>query len=264
MKRVIKRDGNKSKFFLNGNESTGKTVQQLAREFSIQIDNLCQFLPQDKVVEFAQMSPIEILESTQQAAAPSAMIENHNDLKKLRVRQKELLHANRGDREQLDNLERRQEMSRTEVERMKERAVAKKKLGWLEKLHPIPLYGVAKAASLNARERQKTLQAELRQLKQDSTPTLHKVNAKESYKKQAEAQTRKAQKDLTACERRCDEIEKSVDALAKQMNDCEAKVTAEKKSNGKRRTELQHTRQRIAQLHHAYAEKTHRVLTAEL
>ena len=66
--RTIKRDGGKSKWMLNGRENTQKGIQSLCKEtYNIQIDNLCQFLPQDKVVEFAQMNPVQILESTQSA-----------------------------------------------------------------------------------------------------------------------------------------------------------------------------------------------------
>ena len=254
-KRVIKRDGNKSHYFINGNQNTAKNVQKMAKGLDIQIDNLCQFLPQDKVVEFAQMSPIEILESTQKAAAPPEMIELHQNLKKLRVDQKDLFHANRGDREHLDNLERRQEMSRTEVERMKERAIAKKKLGWLEKLHPVPLYRDAKKAAGEAKERQKTLAAELHLLHRDSAPALRKVNAKETYKKRVEGWKKEKQADLISSDKQSDELQKSIDALSKTMRECDNKMAAEKKSSQKRKTDLAQTRQKIVQLKSAHEQK---------
>ena len=254
-KRIIKRDGNKSLFFLNGNTSTGRNVQQLAKGMNIQIDNLCQFLPQDKVVEFAQMSPIEILDSTQRAAAPLEMIMKHQELKQQRVKQKELLHANRRDREHLDNLERRQEMSVTEVERMKERAIASKKLGWLEKLHPVPLYKAAKEEALEAKQRQKQLSAELKQLHTDSAPALRKVNAKEAYKKQVEKDVRQKQKDLTANEKRCDEVQKTIDGLANQMQECDNRVAAERKSMQKRKADLHAVRERLARLKNSQTQK---------
>ena len=47
---------------------------------NIQIDNLCQFLPQDKVSEFAKMTPIELLAATQKAAAEPTVQEEHSQL----------------------------------------------------------------------------------------------------------------------------------------------------------------------------------------
>jgi hypothetical protein len=32
---------------------------------NVQLDNLCQFLPQDKVVEFARLNPQQLLEETE-------------------------------------------------------------------------------------------------------------------------------------------------------------------------------------------------------
>lgn len=36
---------------------------------NIQLDNLCQFLPQEKVVEFTKMSSQDLLESTEKAVS---------------------------------------------------------------------------------------------------------------------------------------------------------------------------------------------------
>lgn len=36
-------------------------------DLNIQVANLCQFLPQEKVAEFARMNPQELLENTEKA-----------------------------------------------------------------------------------------------------------------------------------------------------------------------------------------------------
>ena len=36
-------------------------------ELNIQVGNLCQFLPQERVTEFARMNPQQLLESTEKA-----------------------------------------------------------------------------------------------------------------------------------------------------------------------------------------------------
>lgn len=49
-----------------------------------------QFLPQDKVSEFAQMSNIELLKATQRAAGATQLSEWHEKLIQLKTEEKQL------------------------------------------------------------------------------------------------------------------------------------------------------------------------------
>lgn len=51
------------------------------------MNNLCQFLPQDRVADFVKMTPQQLLIGTEQAIGSAMLIENHDKLKLL---QKEL------------------------------------------------------------------------------------------------------------------------------------------------------------------------------
>ena len=42
-------------------------IEDLVNSLNIQVGNLCQFLPQEKVSEFARMNPQELLENTEKA-----------------------------------------------------------------------------------------------------------------------------------------------------------------------------------------------------
>jgi chromosome segregation ATPase len=42
-------------------------IEELVMELNIQVGNLCQFLPQERVTEFARMNPQQLLESTEKA-----------------------------------------------------------------------------------------------------------------------------------------------------------------------------------------------------
>ena len=44
-------------------------VEQTVARLGIQVDNLCQFLPQDKVSDFARMTQQELLENTEKAVS---------------------------------------------------------------------------------------------------------------------------------------------------------------------------------------------------
>ena len=57
-------------------------IEDLALKFNIQVSNLCQFLPQDKVDEFSKMNMCELLESTQKTVSLLMQVlhlrRNHN------------------------------------------------------------------------------------------------------------------------------------------------------------------------------------------
>ncbi len=71
--------------------STEKQVREAAKALNIQVDNLCQFLPQDRVSAFANMNPQELLKETERAAGGSELIQQHEQLIKVRGSEKRLL-----------------------------------------------------------------------------------------------------------------------------------------------------------------------------
>jgi structural maintenance of chromosomes protein 5 len=84
IRRKIKAVDNSSLWFLNGRESNLRDVTEIVKGLNIQLDNLCQFLPQDKVVEFARMKPVELLAATEEAVGDTSLKDMHVDLIKLR------------------------------------------------------------------------------------------------------------------------------------------------------------------------------------
>lgn len=228
--RIIKKEGNKSTYSMNGSVVSGKNVQEFARSMDIQIDNLCQFLPQDKVVEFAAMTPVELLQSTQRAAAGPEMLQFHEDLKKLRSHQRELLVNSRDDREALSNLESRQEMQREDVERLKERSDIKRKVAWMEKCRPIPKYADAKARVRAAKERKNILSAELRTLTTELAPALRRVNERQSYEIQVRKALEQGREVSEKADRTAENIMKKITDLEQKLKDLEGTTEAEKRS----------------------------------
>jgi hypothetical protein len=55
---------NESKWNVNGKQSTEQQVRSLVAKLNIQIDNLCQFLPQDRVQDFAKMNKQQLFYNT--------------------------------------------------------------------------------------------------------------------------------------------------------------------------------------------------------
>ncbi|KAJ5787826.1 hypothetical protein N7457_002816 [Penicillium paradoxum] len=248
IQRIIKRDGNKSSFTLNGRSASKVDVLKLAQSFAIQVDNLCQFLPQDKVAEFAALTPIELLHSTQRAAAGPEMIEWHDALKTLRAEQKKLEMDNSGDKELLANMENRQEMQRADVERMRQRAVIQRKIEILELCRPIVEYKEHHNIVETLKVTKEKLDREYRHIQAEIEPTLRAVNAKEAYiaqlnvvKNSRKDSVDKASEAATKCG---DKIDKYTD----EIKGLEGMIEAQRKSGQKHKSEAAMAQQAINRL----------------
>lgn len=228
--RTIKREGNKSTFALNGRLSTRAAVQELARSFSIQIDNLCQFLPQDKVSEFAAMSPVELLTSTQRAAAGPEMLEWHESLKKMRAGQKEFEARYSSNKESLANLENRQEMQREDVERMRQRAELMKKVEMLELLRPFPAYTELKNATTEAKARVVALEQEEKQLKRQVQPVLQSTNDKKEYAHHLHIALQQQRQFLSRSEATADAAEGTIGNFDSKIKEVATRIEVERGS----------------------------------
>ncbi|KAE8374881.1 P-loop containing nucleoside triphosphate hydrolase protein [Aspergillus bertholletiae] len=242
--RTIKRDGNKTSFTINRKSATRAQVLKLAQSFSIQIDNLCQFLPQDKVSEFAALTPIELLNSTQRAAAGEEMVEWHDDLKKLRAQQKKLQADNKSDKDLLTNLEGRQEMQRADVERMRQRAQIKRKIEMLELARPVTKYREMHINFKEMKRRKEEVSRELEQLKAELEPALRAVNAKKQYCLQIDEVVSYKKARVEEAERTASELGKEIEQYEEKMKDLDRKIESEKKSNAhskQERTKIQQT-----------------------
>ncbi|KAL8824374.1 MAG: hypothetical protein Q9191_005097 [Dirinaria sp. TL-2023a] len=234
----IARDGNKSTFTINGKTASRKQVQELARHFSIQIDNLCQFLPQDKVVEFAAMTPVELLRSTQRAVAPQEMLDMHENLKELRKQQKMVEAENNSNQETLTNLETRQRMQQADVERMRERNEIKRRIEFLERSRPIWQYRDARAAHEEAKNKKVVAAKELDELEAEVEPSLRAVNAKQAYQDQIEAAIKERGHIVKQAERTADATDQKIKGLCDRLKELGHEREAEANGGKKSRSDV--------------------------
>ncbi|KAL2365927.1 hypothetical protein RJZ56_001073 [Blastomyces dermatitidis] len=248
IRRTIVRKGNKSTFAINGKPSSKASVLELAKSFSIQIDNLCQFLPQDKVAEFAALSPIELLHSTQRAAAGPEMLEWHENLKTLRAEQKKLQAANAGEREQLANLESRQEMQREDVERLLQRARIQKKIALLERSRPVPRYQEAVQSFREAQHKRRNLQQEHGDLENQLAPALKSVNDKKEYLNSLQAVVAQKRDMVTRQEGVVADSALKLEKTQESIQDLDAQIEAEKKATKTHREIFKKSQQIINKL----------------
>ncbi|KAL4924031.1 uncharacterized protein BDV17DRAFT_223840 [Aspergillus undulatus] len=208
-----------------------KQVLRLAQSFAIQVDNLCQFLPQDKVSEFAALTPIELLNSTQRAAAGAEMVELHESLKSLRAAQKSLQSDNQADKDMLANLEDRQESQRADVERVRQRAQIKERIGLLQLIRPIVSFKATHKQLEQVRREKKDCEVELRALNAELEPYLKSVKDKQKYVMQMDAVIKHKQQAAERADRTATGLGRQIEEYEEKIKTAEGEVEAEKKSS---------------------------------
>jgi chromosome segregation ATPase len=235
--RII-RDGNAREWWLNDKRSSLKSVATLTKGLSIQIDNLCQFLPQDKVSEFAALSPVELLQQTQRAAAPEEMLEMHEDLKKYRKDQKGLESKHAGDQAMLTNLETRQQNVHGEVERLQERHRIQEHIDILQKTVPFVEYSIALAQHKVFKASKVEALTRLRKFEASIAPNMQLLNEKKEYQNLILAVARERKQGLESAEFEASRQEDRIAALDAEMAENEQQTDVDRGEERKKQQEM--------------------------
>lgn len=79
---VIRREFTAKKLLwtINGASANPESVREMVRSFNIQLDNLCHFLPQERVKEFATLSPERLLVETERTLGHGELARSHQTL----------------------------------------------------------------------------------------------------------------------------------------------------------------------------------------
>lgn len=133
--RTINKNGSSS-WRVGNRPSNQKEIQKIVNNFNIQIDNLCQFLPQDRVASFAKIHPTELLMETERAVGSVGMVEKHKKLIELDEVRKTDVDSLKHEEERLEQMTKLQEEDREILERMEEHKKNQERLKLLEALIP--------------------------------------------------------------------------------------------------------------------------------
>jgi structural maintenance of chromosomes protein 5 len=147
IKRVLRKtkiDESESDWFINGNITNQKMVVQFAQDLGVQISNLCQFLPQDRVSEFAQLTQEKMLEATMLAAAPEETIKQFRELCELKKEEKELSSSLKKDQDALTDDQKILKDLQVMRQKFQAREERRKRIELLKRKRPWALYHQAR------------------------------------------------------------------------------------------------------------------------
>ncbi|KJR85492.1 SMC5 protein [Sporothrix schenckii 1099-18] len=244
----INREDNSRKFWLNGQEAPLKRIQSLMAEMRIQVDNLCQFLPQDRVAEFAGLNSIDLLAKTLEAAAPL-------DMKAMQTSLRDIYHAQRDaekqiqiDSEQLRILEGRHQTQQADVERYREREEIQKAIDDLEDCQPLVHYYEAKRKYRELKEERRRANRDLAALTSRLQPTLEAISSKEQYQEQLKAGLSVRTAVLQSAEQAVGQALANIERYEDEIQSANAQHLAMGESRDKKRKDIAATRQKITSL----------------
>jgi hypothetical protein len=248
IKRTIRKEDNKTVFWLNNKHTTKNAVMELARSFSIQIDNLCQFLPQDRVVEFAKMSDESRLVETQRAAAPPHMIEWHEQLKDLRKQERGLETDQQAQQSNLASLERQQNSTRGDVERYNQRKELVIKAKALERVRPIIEIQLRKQEVIQVKNGLRAARLELDQLNAEVEPVRQAQAEVEAYRTQIDQAVKLRKNRVDQAKMQADRLVIKIDNEKQVVQGYAAEAKAEGESKKIRERDIARANAQITSL----------------
>ncbi|KAF9651246.1 P-loop containing nucleoside triphosphate hydrolase protein [Thelephora ganbajun] len=198
-------------FIINGKSAVGKDVNATIAQLNIQVGNLCAFLPQDRVAEFARLTPQNLLKETQRAAGNENLTTWHEALIRSGQELKELETRIAGDKEKLATLKDRNATLEKEVKRFEERQALENKKNLLDVILPFVEYKLAMVEYRNKKEERAQHHEKMRVLKKKHQPMLQLKDELNNRTKTLEI-TRKKMKDS---------IRETVNTLRKRQMDDE-------------------------------------------
>ena len=160
----------KSSWCLDERASNIKEIQELTRSLDIQVDNLCQFLPQDKVQDFSKMNAQELLENTERSVGEPIILERHKQLIEYRSNHKELESQIESKKKLLESRTQVYEGLKETVSGIKERKLIKKKIVSLKQKKAWLLYDQKRRDLLKLKKKKEDAFAEMRSLEDNIKP----------------------------------------------------------------------------------------------
>ncbi|CAG8769760.1 27221_t:CDS:10, partial [Dentiscutata erythropus] len=207
-----------------------------------------QFLPQDKVCEFAQMTPPELLVQTQKAVGEKELIEWHDTLVQLREEEKTLTTSIKTDSEQVENLEKRNSVLEKDVTRFREREAILKRIRLYELRIPFARYGVAKHMYDVAKQKRAETHLEYQNLAKENEPATTRKGELEELASRAAKEKKRCTEMYNTKKRKMEETANRLEQSEATSENIRRDLADLKKKERTRKNRIAQLRNEIAEL----------------
>ena len=242
IKRVIIRNKGKSnagasEWYINGEKSNHRAVKDLVRSYEIAVDNLCTFLPQDRVGSFSGFTAQSLLSETQKALGGN-MHNMHERLIELESVVGQNDRTVQTTEQKLEQLNKDRERLEKEKERMNEREECINKIDLLEKKKMWLLFEekrpIGVELSSQRKESKKALDVVLKKLapleqaierlNAEKEGCLTKVNSKDSEIRKLISEKEKQVRKMESHDDNIHDLASKIDGLERERRNAKKKA----------------------------------------
>ncbi|XP_029975530.1 structural maintenance of chromosomes protein 5 [Salarias fasciatus] len=217
--REIHVDTNQSVWMLHGKVCSQKIVEEEVKALHIQVSNLCQFLPQDKVGEFAKMTKPDLLEATEKSVGPPEMYAYHCKLRNFRTKERELENELKDKTNFLEKAKQRNERNKHDVNRYYEKKRHLDVIELLEKKKPWVEYETNRKELEGVKKEREEAKRQLSALRQAQAPMLRKMQQIEEQLKPTEDQIKTKTAAIKDATLKCKQKQDQLDRKNKEIDD---------------------------------------------
>ncbi|XP_054439010.1 structural maintenance of chromosomes protein 5 isoform X2 [Pteronotus mesoamericanus] len=239
---------NQSLWFINKKSTTQKIVEEQVAALNIQVGNLCQFLPQDKVGEFAKLSKIELLEATEKSIGPPEMHRYHCELKNFREKEKQLETSCKEKTEYLEKMIQRNERYKQDVERFYERKRHLDLIEMLEAKRPWVEYENVRQEYEEVKLARDRVKDEVRKLKDGQIPMTRRIEEIEEQRRSLEARIKAKATDIKETSQKCKQKQDSIERKDKDIEELQQALTVKQNEEHDLQRRISNTRKMIEDL----------------
>ncbi|KAI9503085.1 hypothetical protein BX070DRAFT_224706 [Coemansia spiralis] len=246
---------NKSNWKINGRAATHNEVLDKIKALNIQVTNLCQFLPQDRVVEFSKMTKQDLLKETQSAVGRDDLLEIQKKLIMLRTDEKKMMHDVQRLSHDTDTLRKQNDVLERDVKRWQERQAAESQARILTALIPVVKYTEAKAEHDRAREARRQAHTHYLEVKNNGGPAEEEIQELESQIARSEAKRQSLQDERASLERKTRQQATSLEKFETKQRDLNAELEEIRRRAQKRRDNIAKLQAELTQLDASHPEE---------
>lgn len=246
--REIHVENNQSLWMLNGRHCNQKNVEEEVKALRIQVSNLCQFLPQEKVGEFAKMSKTELLEATEKSVGPPEMYEYHCELKNFRNKERELENVVNERASFLEKAKQRNERNKHDVNRYYEKKRHLDVIELLEKKKPWVEYETTRKELEGVKKERDDAKRQLAALRQAQTPMLRKIQEIDNQLKPTEAQIKAKTAAIKESSNKCKQKQDQLDRKHREIEDIKQTLRLKRTEEEDHQKRISNTRRTIDDL----------------
>ena len=256
--RIIRRTGSPpSSFLISGQPSTAKKVRErVMQDFAISVDNLCTFLPQDRVGSFSGFDAKSLLIETEKALSNNHQLwRTHEELIKEQAQLVTGWSSVESMREKLQQMQAENQRLEREKQRMEERDQAllqaeqlRKKVVWFE-------FESFRHQAMEAQQAKKQKKAELKQLMESLQPleeqcneAEEKANRLETRYKTLDQQIQKIQKEQEKQHQKYVKHEDAIEETYIEIQEMDSQRALLKNAVEEHRAKVETLRQTLADL----------------